>query len=148
MQLTQKKLFVEPNWQINGGGGLGRKMFIFPACKLDKISLQCEKVSLMYFLNIFPPNHKISLQGASCFACFFQAWWGEVVAKCSSLFKTSLSTGGFVSIIIQLKKLLLEEFMFSPKPQMPLASQQRCYTLYYTFTKFRSMCTCVIVSQV
>ena len=54
------------------------KMFIslqaggnFPLA--GQISLQCGIVSLI-FLYFFPLNHKISWQGASRFAYFFQAW--------------------------------------------------------------------------
>ena len=43
----------------------------FPSSRAD-FPLVCGMVSLMYlFIYFFPPNHKISWQGASCFACFF-----------------------------------------------------------------------------
>ena len=56
----------------------GLEKFFFP-CKLGKISLQRVDFPPVWdgfpyvFLYFFPPNHKISRQGASRFAYFFQA---------------------------------------------------------------------------
>ena len=57
-----------------------------------QISLQCGMFSLLYFF-FSPPNHKISWQGASRFACFSRSDREQIIGRMSTPVREAFSYG-------------------------------------------------------